>query len=579
MSTFNGDITFPAGGEAGFGRFRTERLASPPALLASEEGRVYYDTTEKKYFFNNGIEWLPFGSGNGGGATVFASSVESTDPDGNVFNVVTGGGDIVSSFSSSSLNLRINFIASSGSTYKPIITINGDVANDVDVVETSPGFWEGFVDTTIVGVNDGDTTQIEILNNDGFETFIDFTYVAAPTIQSALIGGYPGSQTEVKEDDTISLSITADKDFVKFTSEITDVTNVTKTSEVNFVAATSRQINVTVADRGNATQALSVKFRVEDANGSISELFVTGSQGSTDGIHTIRANNTHPVINPVIVYPASQEGFKITQSGTLTFTGQNYNTLSWTSPNGAFSIPSPSTLVSPVNITCASNVAYEDETDNLQVVANRAANDSTTTVTRQAIISNSLPTIDITHNVTRYRSSDAGETYVLTVNSDQHLISVDALVAPEGTLSGVWTEVDSKTWTTEFTVVTADVKGDHVLTGLQVTSSVNEQQTAINSGADYTLGGFLAREISVPPFTDEVAIGDTVLDTTKLVTLDFDEIEMNYVAALTDGRRNYTISDGAGNPVASGGTHFLWLDVTQVQQNSITKIITIEELE
>lgn len=579
MSTFNGDITFPSGGEAGFGNFRTERLASPPPILASEEGRVYYNTVDKKYFYNDGVEWKPFGSGNGGGATVFASLIEATNPDGNIFNVVTTGGDIVSSFSSSTLDIRVYFVASSGSTYKPVVTVNGTTANDVDVTETSPGFWEGFVDIQVAGVNDGETTQITLMNNDGFESTVDLTYVAPPTIQSALIGGYPGSQTEVKQGDIISLNITADKPFVSFSSDDTDPTNATQTAAVFFTSSSSRQITIAVADRGNVTQNLSIKFKVVDSNGSISSLFVTGSQGSTDGIHTIRTNNTHPQITPTLVYPSSQEGFKFNQAGTVTFTGQNYNTLSWTSPTSSFSIPSPAATVSPLNITCSTNVAYEDETTNLQVVATRSANAATTTVELQAVISNSLPVIDIQQSASRYRTSDGGETYTVTLVSDQQLLSVDSLTVPEGTLSGVWTEIDGKTWETELTVDTNDVKGDHLMSALQVTSSVGDNKTAINSGAEYTIGGFLERMITVPPFTDEVSIGDTVLDTSKLVTKDFDNIDMNYVATLTDGRRNYTISDGAGNPVAIGGTHFLWLDDNQVQQNSIQKNITIEELE
>lgn len=99
---FNGNIVLNTQGNSEIQNVVLERLpkASEPAVAPSEVGRIYFDTTNKVYMFNNGVEFVQFATG--GDAQALQAEVDSTQSSLGAF--VNGDG----SFNESALNALDN---------------------------------------------------------------------------------------------------------------------------------------------------------------------------------------------------------------------------------------------------------------------------------------------------------------------------------------------------------------------------------------------------------------------------------------------------------------------------------------
>lgn len=75
----NGNLVLNNQGNSEIRNLIIERLpkASEPAVSASEKGRIYFDTTNNVYLFNNGTEWLPFATG--GNAAAIQTEVDAIE--------------------------------------------------------------------------------------------------------------------------------------------------------------------------------------------------------------------------------------------------------------------------------------------------------------------------------------------------------------------------------------------------------------------------------------------------------------------------------------------------------------------
>lgn len=75
---FNGNIVLNTQGNSEIQNVVLERLpkASEPSIAPSEVGRIYFDTTNKVYMFNNGVEFVQFATG--GDAQALQAEVDST---------------------------------------------------------------------------------------------------------------------------------------------------------------------------------------------------------------------------------------------------------------------------------------------------------------------------------------------------------------------------------------------------------------------------------------------------------------------------------------------------------------------
>lgn len=95
---FNGNIVLNTQGNSEIQNAILERLpkASEPAIAPSEVGRIYFDTTNKVYMYNNGVEFAQFATG--GDAQALQAEVDATQ--GSLGAFINADG----SFNESSLN-------------------------------------------------------------------------------------------------------------------------------------------------------------------------------------------------------------------------------------------------------------------------------------------------------------------------------------------------------------------------------------------------------------------------------------------------------------------------------------------
>ena len=456
----------------------------------------------------------PSGEGIDGGVWITDITPQSG---GNVGDkVYSSSGNVLDSCLTDVSALTVHVLALPGHTnYQPVITIDGSPVTIT--AESDKPLWTGTYNMTY-DFADG---SISVLHEDGanWSTVVDADTPAV--VQSAeFTGGYPGSQTELKAGDTFDVSIVTDVSIVSV--EVDDYgalqagTFAVSGNNVGFTA--------TIADRGDFTQALGMRIRVVKATGSTSANYLSSSQGSVDGKDLVNLNNTYPAVSfGSISYPASQQALKGSESATVVNTVTQYDTVTYSSPSGELSITSPTTYQTPKTVTRISG-GYNISSNNLRIVANRAANDATTTNNTVVWIANTPATLSVSNPASRLRSGGndgtSAQSHTITINANgQRLLSAPTLVKDTG---GTWLgggfswSAGATTFTRSLQVHDNDLKGTYnwgAISGTNLAGIV----TSSNSGdTQYVLGGFVVRTITVAAFGWQSNINVEVSDYTKL---------------------------------------------------------------
>jgi hypothetical protein len=74
---FNGNIVLNTNGASEIQNAIIERLSAAPSILSGEAGRIYYNTTSKTYFYNDGTQWVALATG--GNATLLQTEVNNLE--------------------------------------------------------------------------------------------------------------------------------------------------------------------------------------------------------------------------------------------------------------------------------------------------------------------------------------------------------------------------------------------------------------------------------------------------------------------------------------------------------------------
>jgi len=429
--------------------------------------------------------------------------------------IYSSDGAVLNSCLTDTSSLTVHVLALPGHTnYKPFVYIDGSTVT-LSASDDKPIF----TGTKNISYNFADAS-VTVVHEDGanWSTIVDADTPAV--IQSAVfIGGYPGVQTELKAGDTFDVSIMTD---VSIVSVIVD--NYGAFSGGTFaVSGNNVRITATIADRGDSTQALGFRLRVVKSTGSTSANYLSADHGIIDGTHLVNLNDIYPTITwGTITYPGSQKAIKSTESAAIVNTVTQYDTLTYSSPNGELTVTSPTTYQSPKTVTYLSG-GYNIATNNLRIVANRAANNATSTSNMVIWIANTPATLSVGGYSARLRSGGNDETsaqsHTITITSSQRLLNAPTLVKDTG---GTWlgTEFSWSASATAFTrslqVHDNDTKGTYnwgAISGTNLAGIV----TSTNSGStQYILGGFVVRTISVAAFGWQSNINVAVSDYSKL---------------------------------------------------------------
>ena len=490
---------------------------------------------------------------------VAITDITPTSPGDNVGSKIkTDDNNVLQSCISSTTSVTVSVLAvTAGTSFKPTVDVNGTQA--VLTRNALTDVWTGTAAITLTGSSPYTVTAT---HGQGAIDTATVTYESSPIINSMTFSGaYPNAingQTEHAAGQKLDLTITSPTLFdaveVIYTNGLTATTAIGITEIDDTLTHT---LEVTVADQGSygtgAPLILPAKARIRNLNGTWSNVFSSSDFGGTNGTHILALNNTRPVVTAgVITYPASQFALKGTEQATVAATYTNVDSVLWTSAS-QLTVNAPTVMGNVVVNRLAGG--YNIGTTNLTATAQRVANATTSTTNVVVWIADDNPVITKTLPAARLRSGVDAQNHVITLGSDQRLISIDMgagtiLGDAAGTFLGSWATANNGLTNTRTLVVTDnDPKGTATFTGLSAVNLAGKVVTTVTTNLNYVLGGFVTRTVTFPLWDAnqirEVAIGTDVVDVTKLVAFNVTRNRATtYRATVGDEIDKFTIING-----------------------------------
>lgn len=538
-------------------------------------------TDIQNFNFTKLLDDLEVGSDPVNGGVFVTDILPLTDQDNVGSKAYVDGDTTLIGCTSTSLEVRVKVMAISGhSNYKPKVTVN-ELPVTLESTADAPLF-EGFIDVLL-----DETGIVHAKHEDGAEWVTTVHQDLPPNVLSAVfVNPYPTGQTELKENDLVSIEFTTDIEVVAY--EIQDF-GALKNNTGELPASTIVTINdLIVANRGDVTTPQSFKVRVQKDTGAWSEWFDSIIIDPVDGVNTVNLNNLYPTINFTdIVYPLGQLALKGNESALVNHTVENFDNVEYTSTQLGIV---DSTVYEPEKLVERLLGDYNVSADNFIITATRVANGAVTTKGKVVNIADVMPVVTVNTPAARLRSGGNQGTSVqlhqITVSSTQALLEEPTLNAPEG----VWYDTNftpnvAKTnWKRRLAVHDDNIKGSFNWNSLQVKSLSGQIQTVISSGEQYVLGGFVFRKLRVDEFPNRATlIGTTVSNTSKLRCTNLSKgpsgsLNFTYVNSLVNTVDKFTIVN-QDNSLNSNGTHWYNLDGANASSNTTGEMyIELEEV-
>ncbi|MNF35463.1 hypothetical protein D3C84_163330 [compost metagenome] len=527
-------------------------------------------------FENKRIAAEKLGGAQTGGllGCVYITDVEPANPIDNVGNKVkTADSHTMVSCSTSTQIVRITVEAIAGpGAFTPVITLNGAVNVPMVRVGTDGVLFRG---TATIDLNTLGSAPYAVVaeHGDGGDAQVTIAMDSAPGVDTArFTGGYPAGQTEVKAGDVLSINFSTDSAVVAY--EIKDAGAFVAASG-NLTPGTIHTVaGLVVADRGNLSQNLGFQLRVKKASGTWSPWFNTASSGTqADGVSYVKLNNIYPVITMgTITYPLGKEALDSGNVAVINHTVVNANGYTYSSPGAQLTVTNPAVFEAAKSVTQLGGT-YNESIANFQLVARRTSNGASTVATAVVKIASVAPQVSVSTPAARLRSGGnngtAAQDHTVTLTSNQALVEAPSLNVPEGTWKGNWTpDVTKKIWTRLLTIHDDDDKGTFSFNSLSAKSLSGRVVTTLQGSADYVIGGFVFRTLTVPAYPNrQVAIGTKVVDTAKLRCSNLSKgatgsLNFTYQATQSPAADRYTVltentwynADNANATSNTGGT-------------------------
>lgn len=486
--------------------FRTLSAGANISLVSSSDNRIIIDT-------------LGGGSGVNGG--VFITSINPTGS-GNVVDVSTSSaGQVIESIQTDTQLVTVSLLALTGHTnYYPNVFLNG-----IPVPVTPSVDKPMFTGSLAIDLNND--SSIVATHEDGASHKVDVTYETIPQVLDAsMTGGYPGSQTELKAGDTFLINVLTDVS-VSSIYLYSESGLAFDASTYDVTPGTVHQITGVIANRGNVVQDLGFKLRVTKSTGSTSADYLSTDHGTTDGVYRVKCNNVAPsIVFGSIAYPLNQQAIKSGESALVNNTVSNYSSISYSSPTGELTIASPVAYQSPKTVTYLSG-GYNISTPNLTISAFRQANGSSSQASINVKIANTPATIYVTNPAARFRSGGNDGTTIqshpITITGNQQLLGGAYAPTLQSDIGGgAWQTSPTfsggpTSWTNNLMVHDNDIKGVYNWGAISAYNLAGIQTTTTTGGvSNYTLGGFVSRNLTVPAFGTGGTIHVDVTDINKM---------------------------------------------------------------
>lgn len=485
---------------------------------------------------------------------------------------------VITAATADTQSVRVTIVAEGGSAfYSPQVTVTtsppqagGELTVTLTEDQYDKRLFSGFVD--LVGIASNTIVTVRSSTGAVAQALI---YVAevGPAVSTATIGALPGTQTEAKNNDLVTVTGT--------------VANAATYAEVivGGAAKSIASLALGAADSGGSgLKTFTGTFTVHATNTGAQRVTIRarnslGTYGaSLQSSNTITLNQTYPTIGArTVTYPATQSAIKGTESATVASTVTNADTVAYTS-SADLSVTAPNTYATTKTVTRVSG-GYVIGVQNYTITATKASNAAVTVATAAVTIAETAPTaaITIVGNPARLVSTPGGTDYTVRVTANQLLNSPPTLVASSGTWQGSWS-LSAGVYSRVLRITDADVDGAQNFNSLVLTNLANVVGNTISSGANYTVGGFVKRTLTFAPFSQTAAIGTNITDFTK--------VNAQYTGSSVLTRRTstdqffagFTITNADGTYNPNGGYLFLTDAEFAGSNTSGTLQVDIEEV-
>lgn len=422
--------------------------------------------------------------------------------------------------------------------------------------------------------------EIDVVN--GASSTCDVLYDSPPQLLSLeFTGTYPGTQTELKLGDVISITGTTDKACTGI--RMSDF-GACGAQDVAFASTTNFTTSVTIANRGTVAQLLAARGSAKSVAGAYGPTRDTDQGGgSTELQHVVKLNNLYPTVTwGAITYPATQGALKNVESATVAVLLSDLDTVLFSSPNGDLSVTNTTLIETPKTVTRAAG-NYNISTNNLRGVATRAANAATTTADTIVRIAHTAAAISVTEPAARLRSGGnngtAAQNHTITITSTQQLAEAPTMSADVGggTLQGVAWVGGPTVYTRSLQVHDNDVKGTYNWNTLTATNLAGIVTNAITGDATYVLGGFVQRTVTFPAFTATAPLGVAVITYAKLQAGTFQATGQPALKMAVQGDTTTTVGYYTVSALNVNPTTIFWNDALAVSSNTSTADLYLVE--
>jgi hypothetical protein len=477
--------------------------------------------------------------------------------------------------------VEIHFMAEGGAFYSPTVLVDGILCTNLAQYGNDQRLFYGSV-----AVSCSATRTITLDSSTGSTTSVLINRAASgpEIIQVRFAGTYPGTQTEVKNNDLFQISI----DFEPTGTEPTEVviqdfgackqaTLSLVGSGLNWGTVHTAVVTVTIDSTGNTVQALPCRLSAKNSFGTIGNTAATNDGGgTTNAVNLVNCNDIIPTfIDNAITYPMGQTAFKGNETGTKDTIVNNYSSVVYTSPNSDFIVANSSTYEQIKTITCNNPGTYNDSATNFRIVATRSANGTTATFNKVIEVADTAPLVSVTQPYARLRSSASGINYTITATANQNLAGAPSLNVPvSGTWQGGSFTGSAKVWTRAIQIIDGDAAGTAVW-GWQTSAPTNRAGIPATIIGSESVGGFTSRVLVLAPFATQTQLDTIVANSSKLTFAWSFKTGMLFQPIGTPAPvvNGWTIDAIGTNP-----TQVIILDTSAANASSQASTISIEEL-
>ena len=478
--------------------------------------------------------------------------------------------------------IRIHFLAEpKHALYKlGVIAKYNDGANEVAAQSITQHandmrLYEGYVDIVLDDQKLEET--ITLVSSTGSEAAVHLDLlIGGPEVSALTIGSLPNGQTEVKQGDIVPVSGVVSND-------------ATSVKVLNFgVSGDAHSLSLDAEDSGGAgLRTFSGSITVSNRSGLLSAQAtgtnMLGTEGDAFNSNQITLNQTHPSIgNASYSYPGGQQAIKGSESVDIDITITNADVYNY-DPAVGLSIDSPTAYAVTKTVTRADEtISYSVNAELLTVTATKSSNGAVTVKSFDINVVNTPPSASLSFlgGHSRLRSDADGETYTLQITPNQPLLNApDSLVgaANAGAFSGNWSQ-SGNNFRHNFTVTDSDTRGVHAWGSFLITGLSGIQASTITAGANYEIGGFLARTVIMPALSQFADIGTFVSDFSKVRAQYVGADELVRQVDLSQVSKGFTIVDSNGDLDNNGNFVFLNDAAFAGTNTSGTLQVEVEEL-